>query len=162
MLKALFKSGLCWLWVAVLVLVADFASKQWVVANLTLHDPVVVLPFFNLTLAHNTGAAFSFLDGQDGWQNVFFVSLAFAVGAMILGWLYSLPRRDWWMSIALNLVLGGALGNVYDRLSYGYVIDFLSFHINDWHFAIFNIADSAICVGAFMTLIGWWCYKAND
>lgn len=163
MLRKFFNSGLFWLWISVIILVADFLAKQWVVANLALYEPVRITPFFNLTLAHNTGAAFSFLDSANGWQNIFFVTLAVAVAIMILRWLATLPRNNWWMSIALCLVLGGALGNVRDRVVYSYVIDFLDFHINQWHFAIFNIADSAICVGAFMTLVGWWrSNKSND
>lgn len=156
MLKQLTKSGLCWLWVAVLVLLVDYGSKMWVMSNLSLYEPLVILPFFNLTLAHNTGAAFSFLHSASGWQNMFFITLALVVSFVILRWLATLPRSNRWLSIALSLVLGGALGNVWDRVTRQYVVDFLDFHIDDWHFAIFNIADSAICVGAVMIILAWW------
>jgi signal peptidase II len=114
-----------------------------------------VLPFFDLTLAYNTGAAFSFLNSASGWQNVFFSVLAFVVSIAIIAWLFRLRKKDGWLSIALCLILGGALGNAWDRLLYHYVIDFLSFHLGSWHFAIFNIADAGISVGAFMLLVQW-------
>lgn len=156
MLRKITSSGLCWLWITVLVIVIDRCSKMWVISHLSAYESLTILPFFNLTLAHNTGAAFSFLHAASGWQNIFFIALALVVSLMILYWLAVLPRRDWWMAVALSLVLGGALGNVWDRLVYRYVIDFLHFHWSDWNFAIFNIADSAICVGAFMVIIGWY------
>lgn len=148
-------TGLCWLWIAVLVIALDRISKLWVVSHLMFYEPMEILPFFNLTLAHNTGAAFSFLDSAGGWQHLFFIGLALIVSVIILRWLANLPRRDWLMGIALSLVLGGALGNVWDRLQYRYVVDFLDFHLGDWHFAIFNVADSAITIGAFLIILGW-------
>jgi signal peptidase II len=113
------------------------------------------LPFFNLTLAFNTGAAYSFLHNASGWQNSLLTSLAVIVSACIVYWLSQLSARAYWAVIALTLVLGGALGNAWDRLLYGHVVDFLDFHLGGWHFAIFNIADSAICVGAFMLIVEW-------
>lgn len=148
-------SGWVWLWLAVVVIAVDRYSKIWVVHHLIYQEPLSVLPFFNLTLAYNTGAAFSFLHSASGWQNWFLGGLAVIVSVIVLVWLSRLSARDWWMNTALCLVLGGALGNAWDRMLYGYVIDFLSFHWADWHFAIFNIADSAICVGAFMIFVHW-------
>lgn len=164
MLNNIYKSGWCWLWVAVLVIFTDYYSKLWVVTHLSYYEPLTILPIFNLTLAKNTGAAFSFLHSASGWQNRLFITFALMVSVMILGWLFTLPRRNWWMGVALSLVLGGALGNVWDRLTYQYVVDFLDFHIEDWHFAIFNIADSAITIGAFMIILSWWCSsnKSNN
>ena len=95
-----------------------------------------------------------------GWQNGLLGGLAVIVSVLILFWLVQLPLRAYWTCIALTLVLGGALGNAWDRLLYSHVIDFFDFHLGDWHFAIFNVADSAICVGAFM-LILQWTYKRN-
>ncbi len=156
MLKEIPKSGLCWLWVTVIVILLDYYSKLWVAAHLAYYEPLTILPVFNLTLTRNTGAAFSFLHSASGWQNLMFIIFALTVSVMILGWLFTLPRRNWWLGIALSLVLGGALGNVWDRFTYQYVIDFLDFHFEDWHFAIFNVADAAITVGAFMIILYWW------
>lgn len=157
MLKKIFSTGLSWLWIAFLVLALDRYSKIWVTQHLTFLEPLNLLPIFNLTLAYNTGAAFSFLHTMSGWQNVFLGSLAFIVSVAVIVWLARLPKSARWMSISLCLILGGAIGNAADRLLYGYVIDFLDFHIGDWHFAIFNIADSAICIGAFMLF--WHCLR---
>lgn len=157
--KKLLTSGLVWSWVAILIIAIDRISKMWVVTNLQLHEPVAVLPVFNLTLWYNTGAAFSFLHNMSGWQNWFLGSLAFIVSIVVIGWMARIPARSWWLSIALAFILGGALGNAWDRILYGYVIDFLSFHWGDWYFAIFNVADSAICVGAAMVLLHWLLVK---
>lgn len=154
--KKLCSSGIAMLWISVLVIIIDRCTKIWVVDHLSFHEPLYVLPFFNLTLAYNTGAAFNFLHNASGWQNWFLGGLAFIVSVIVVGWLTRLSAREYWMTTALCLVLGGALGNAWDRILYGYVIDFLSFHLGDWHFAIFNVADSAICVGAFMIFCYWW------
>lgn len=148
-------SGLRWLWIAILVIVIDRASKIWVLQELTPYEALRVLPIFNLTLAFNKGAAFSFLHHGHGWQTLFFCSLAFVVCAVIFVWLYRSQSDEYLSNCALSLIVGGALGNVWDRLSYGHVIDFFEFHLGEWHFAIFNIADSAICVGAFLLFLNW-------
>lgn len=162
MLRRLYTSGLRWIWIAIAVVIVDRASKYWVLTHLNLYEPMPVFPFFNLTLAYNTGAAFSFLDSADGWQNVLFVTLAASVSLAILRWLYQSRSDALWLNIGLCLVLGGAIGNVWDRLIYSYVIDFLDFYLGTWHFAIFNIADTAICVGAFMIVLGKWREEVND
>ncbi|TAK77065.1 MAG: lipoprotein signal peptidase [Gammaproteobacteria bacterium] len=158
MRKKFLSTGLAWLWVAILVLGVDRYAKSWAITHLVFGEPLRLLPVFNLTLAYNTGAAFSFLHNASGWQNVFLGSLAFIVSIIILCWLYRLPARARWTNVALCLVLSGALGNAWDRLLYGYVIDFFDFHLGDWHFAIFNTADSAICIGAFMLMLHWIKY----
>jgi len=155
MRKSLFSTGLGWLWVALLVILMDQYSKIWVMSHLNLSDTVRILPVFDLDLAYNTGAAFCFLHNASGWQNIALGSLAVVVSVVIIAWLRKQTIRASWMCIAMSLVLGGALGNAWDRLQYGFVVDFLSFHLGDWHFAIFNVADSAICVGAFMLLWHW-------
>ena len=109
----------------------------------------------NFTLAHNTGAAFSFLHRASGWQNWFLGGIASLVSIIILVWLLKLSKQERWLKCALCLILGGALANAWDRILYGYVIDFISFHLHDWYFAIFNVADSAISIGAGMILISW-------
>lgn len=155
MRKKLLSTGLAWLWLVILLIAIDRYSKFWVAHHLSFFEPFEILPIFNLTLAYNTGAAFSFLHSASGWQNWAFGSLAIVISGMVIVWLSTLPARAYWLNIALCLILTGALGNAWDRLLYGYVIDFLDFHLNDWHFAIFNIADSAICVGAVMLCWHW-------
>ena len=142
--------ALPWLWLSALVIVLDLGTKYLASTNLDYGISVPVLPFFNLTLLHNTGAAFSFLAEQGGWQRWFFAVLAIGVSVMLIAWLQRLPRSDRWLSIALALVLGGALGNLYDRLVLGYVVDFIHLYYGAYHFPAFNIADSAITVGAVM------------
>ncbi len=141
----------CWLALAGAVIFADFVSKAWMLAAFQPHESVVVLPFFNLVLVFNSGAAFSFLAGAGGWQKSFFVSLALAISV----WLVVMIRQhvaERLLPTALALVLGGALGNVIDRLRFGAVVDFLDFHIAGWHWPAFNVADSAITVGVALLL----------
>ena len=149
------KSGLQWLWVALLLIVVDRYTKIWVTHHLVFQEPVKFLPFLDFTLAYNTGAAFSFLDRASGWQNWLFGLLAAGVSLFIFFWLAKIKAKDRWLAIALCLILGGAIGNVWDRMLYHYVIDFLAFHLENWRFAVFNVADAGISVGAFMLLIHW-------
>ena len=152
----LIRSGLTWLWIAILVVALDQCTKNWVVNHLVMYEPKVILPFFDLTLAYNTGAAFSFLHAASGWQHLFLGSIAIVVCGILIYWLSQLPSEDAWQSIAVNLIIGGALGNLWDRINYHYVIDFFAFHLGNWHFAIFNLADSAICVGSIMLIWSWF------
>ncbi len=138
-------SKLKWLWLAALVIAIDLGTKAMASAMLTYGDPVPVMPMFNLTLLHNTGAAFSFLAEADGWQRWFFV--------VLVSWLRKLQAHETWTAVAIVLILGGALGNVYDRVVHGYVVDFLHFYWQDWHFPAFNLADTAITIGAGMMIL---------
>lgn len=146
-------SGLRWLWLAAAVLVVDQLTKLWVSAALRLYEEVVLLPFLNVTLVHNTGAAFSFLSSASGWQRWFFILLALAVSAAIVVWLRRIGREQRWVPAGLALILGGALGNVWDRLAYGHVVDFIDVHYGGWHWPAFNAADSAITVGAAILIL---------
>lgn len=146
-------SKLRWLWLAAVIIALDLGTKAMATAMLTYGNPVPVMPMFNLTLLHNTGAAFSFLAGASGWQRWFFVSLAAVVSVVLFRWLKSLKPEETWSAIAIVLILGGALGNVYDRVVHGYVVDFLHFYWNGYHFPAFNIADTAITLGAGMMII---------
>ncbi len=143
---------LAWLWVSVLVIAIDQASKHWFEANFSLYQKVEVIPdYFAWTLAYNTGAAFSFLANHDGWQRWFFAAIATAVSVVLVIWMKRLKASETWLAVALALVLGGALGNLYDRMVLGHVVDFILVHWqNRWYFPAFNIADSAITVGAVM------------
>lgn len=141
-----------WLALAALVVALDQASKQWVLGSFQLMESLVVTPFFNLVLVFNSGAAFSFLAGAGGWQKWFFVVLALVISA----WLVVMLRqhaKEKLMPTALALILGGALGNVIDRLRFDAVVDFLDFHLAGWHWPAFNVADSAITVGVVLMLL---------
>ena len=136
-----------WLWISALTLLLDQASKLAIDGSMRLYESIPLLPFFNLTYAHNTGAAFSFLSSAGGWQRWLFTGLALVMSTVIAVWLARLQKHETLMAIALSLVLGGAIGNLIDRIAYGYVIDFLDVYYQTWHWPAFNIADSAICVG---------------
>ena len=152
-MMSLFKdTGLRWLWLSVLALGLDQWTKTWAENNME-GRVIEVMPHFNLILAHNKGAAFSFLADAGGWQLWFFSILAIAISIGLIVWLSQLKRDERWLGIALALVLSGAIGNVIDRLIYGYVIDFIDWYIEGYHWPAFNIADSAIVIGAIMLLI---------
>ena len=147
------KSGLCWLWVTFIVLIVDRITKYLALQYLPPYAEVPVIKNFSLTLAYNKGAAFSFLDNASNWQGFMFGGIALLVSIGLLVWLSRLSARQRWLCVALALVMGGALGNLSDRLLYGYVVDFLDFHLRNWHWPVFNMADSAICVGAAMLFL---------
>jgi signal peptidase II len=140
-----------WLWLSLLVILLDQLSKQWASAALA-EGMWVLFDVLNLRLAHNTGAAFSFLSGAGGWQTVFFVVLALAVSLWLGLWLWRLREGGWPLRAGLALILGGALGNVMDRVRFGYVVDFIDLHWRQWHWPVFNLADSAITVGVALLL----------
>ena len=142
-----------YLWLSLLIIVLDLWSKSLASEYLLMHQPVPVFPGLNMTLMHNYGAAFSFLSDAGGWQRWFFTLLALGVSVFIIGWLRKLEKQQTFLAIALTLVLGGALGNVWDRMTLGYVVDFIDIYYQQWHWPAFNIADSAICVGAVMLVI---------
>ena len=142
-----------WLWLSAMVVVLDQFTKELAQRTLVLHDPVSVLPFFNLRLMHNTGAAFSILNGAGGWQRWLFISLALTISTVLIVWIRAVGRQNLWLALALSLVLGGALGNVWDRIVLGYVVDFIDVYYAGWHWPTFNVADSAICVGAALLII---------
>lgn len=142
-----------WLWVSALVLVLDQASKLAIDGSMQLYESIPLMPYFNLTYAHNTGAAFSFLAQAGGWQRWLFAGLAVVMSGVIGVWLARLQKHETLMAVALSLVLGGAIGNLIDRVAYGYVIDFLDVYYQGWHWPAFNIADSAICIGVGLMLL---------
>lgn len=147
------QSGLIWSWLTILIVLLDQITKNLAADHLQLHQPVELLPVFNLILVHNYGGAFSLFSDASGWQRWFFAVLVFVVSTVIVVWLRRMPSKDRWMAIALALILGGALGNQWDRIMVGYVIDFLDVHYSHWHWPVFNVADIAITIGMAMLII---------
>ena len=141
-----------WLWLSLLVFVLDQASKLFFENSLSLYQQIVIVPdYFSWTLAYNKGAAFSFLASESGWQRWFFAAVAVVVSVVLVVWLKRLKAHETWLALALALVLGGAIGNLFDRVVYGHVIDFILVHWqNRWYFPAFNLADSAITLGAIL------------
>jgi len=141
-----------YLWVVAVVVVIDQVTKYYALLHLR-NSEIVVAPFLNFALAFNTGAAFSFLSNAGGWQNLFFVGVAFVVSVVILLMIRRLGANETQVAVALMLVLGGAAGNVIDRVRFGYVVDFIDVYYRSWHWPTFNIADSAITVGAILLVM---------
>jgi len=140
-----------WLGLSATVVALDLATKEWVSSVFRYGETVEVMPFFNLVLVHNTGAAFSFLAQAGGWQRWFFTAVAVVISGVLV-WMLRKPGTGRLLSAALALVLGGALGNLYDRVTVGYVVDFIQLHAAGWFFPAFNIADSAITVGVVLLI----------
>lgn len=147
--------AMLWYGIAVLAMIIDQITKLYFEHNYQLYQTTAIIePIFNFTLAHNHGAAFSFLADKGGWQKWLFSGLALAVSLGIMAYLRKIPQRAKWLACGLSLVMAGALGNLIDRVRLGYVIDFLHVHYADrWHFPIFNIADVAINIGVALILI---------
>lgn len=154
-----FAGMMIWYGLALVLVVLDQYTKTVATGAMVYGEQIVVTPYFNWTLLHNTGAAFSFLSDAGGWQNAFFCAVAGAVSVYIVYWLYQTPKSQIWQSLALSLILGGAIGNLYDRLMLGYVVDFIQVHYQQYYWPAFNVADSAICVGAFLLILSSFLYK---
>ncbi|MGB0892783.1 MAG: signal peptidase II [Parashewanella sp.] len=142
------QSGLRWYWVALIAFIADQVSKQWVLANFKLYDSIQLMPMLNFTYVRNYGAAFSFLSDAGGWQRWFFTVIAIGISGLLTYWLRKQPANMWRLNLSFTLVIGGAIGNLVDRLMHGFVVDFIDVYWNTSHYPAFNIADSAICIGA--------------
>ncbi|HIF18445.1 MAG TPA: lipoprotein signal peptidase [Cycloclasticus sp.] len=151
-----------WLWLSLFVFILDQSSKLWVVSYFQLYESMPLLPLLNLTYVHNEGAAFSFLSSAGGWQRWFFVVIALIATTVLVIWLKRLKPTEKWMAVTISLVLGGAIGNLYDRISYGYVIDFIDVYYQSHHWPVFNVADSAISIGVVMMLMdAFWGKKST-
>jgi signal peptidase II len=142
-----------YLTISAIIIGLDQVTKWLMVSWLALYETVAIMPYFNLTMAHNHGAAFSFLAQAGGWQRWFFIVLALVISTVLVVWLAKLKPEAKLEAISLSLILGGAIGNVIDRIYYGYVIDFLDIYIGTSHWPAFNVADSAICIGAVLLII---------
>lgn len=142
-----------WLWLSLLIILLDQITKQIAEASLPLHQLVEVLPGFDWYLTYNTGAAFSFLAEAGGWQRWFFTGVGVVVGIVILVWLRKLSRTETWTAVSLCLILAGDIGNLIDRILLGHVIDFIQVWLGNYPWPAFNIADSAISVGAVLLIL---------
>ena len=148
------KTALIWAWLSAIVVALDQFVKWYVVDSFGLYEILPVGPFLDLTRLHNEGAAFGILAGAGGWQRWFFLVLAGSIAVAIVFWLRSMPARGQeWLAIGLALILGGAVGNAWDRFIDGYVVDYLHFHWGDAYFPAFNVADIGITTGAIMLII---------
>jgi len=144
---------LAWLVFAAFIVWLDWITKEWASSSLASYAPREILSWLNLTLTHNTGAAFNFLSNASGWQRWFFTVLAIVVTLGLLAWLFNLRRGQWPTALALVLLIAGAVGNLLDRLRLGYVVDFVDVHVGGWHWPAFNVADSAITCGIIIVLL---------
>lgn len=141
-----------WLWISLIVLVLDQLTKYAISASFQYGESKTIFSWFNLVLAHNSGAAFSFLAGASGWQREFFIVVTVTISCVLI-WMLKSNSTNRVLSVALALVLGGAFGNLYDRVLHGYVIDFVQWHVAGYYWPAFNIADSAICLGAALMIL---------
>lgn len=147
------RTGLFWLWLSVLVLILDQWTKYLVSGHLEMYVPYKITEFFNLTLMHNTGMAFSLLADQSGWQRYFLGIVAALITVWLVYWLHSNKRKQKLQNLALVLVIGGALGNLWDRVALGYVVDFIEVHYKSYYWPAFNVADAAISIGFVLLII---------
>ncbi|MEO6021680.1 MAG: signal peptidase II [Burkholderiales bacterium] len=145
-----------WLGLSAMVILLDQLTKFWVTSRFQLGDSVAITSFFNMVLAYNTGAAFSFLADAGGWQRIFFTAIA-VIAAIVIVVLLRKPQNHRLFNAALALILGGALGNLVDRMLLGHVVDFIQVHAADYYWPAFNIADSAITIGA--ALLIWDSFR---
>jgi signal peptidase II len=150
------RNGLRWLGLSAIVIVLDQLTKSWVTSAFQLGDSLTVTSFFNLVLAYNTGAAFSFLADAGGWQRVFFIAIA-VIASVVIVYLLRKPQNHRLTNMALALILGGAIGNVIDRVRLGHVVDFIQVHAGGYYWPAFNVADSAITIGA--VLLIWVSFR---
>nr|WP_053097403.1 signal peptidase II [Candidatus Baumannia cicadellinicola] len=146
-------TGLSWLWLTLVVLLIDISSKQWIINNFFLGESVSITPCINLLYTYNSGAAFSFLANQNSW-NMFLLSfIAMIVSIVLLVMMYNSDYYNRISNIAYAMIIGGALGNLFDRIKYGVVIDFIDVYFDTWHWPIFNIADASICTGVIIIVL---------
>ena len=147
------KMAFCWLLFSVVIVVLDLWTKDIATQSLSLYRPEALTSWLNMTLAHNYGAAFSFLSDAGGWQRWLFTGLASVVTVVLIVWLFRLQPREKVTAAALGLIIGGAVGNLIDRVNHGYVVDFIDVYYGDWHWPAFNLADSAITCGVILLVI---------
>jgi len=147
--------------IVIVIVVLDQITKIWADSTLSMYEQIPITGFFNITKAYNYGAAFSFLDNAGGWQRWFFTAISLIVSIVLSVWLYRISRIEKWLSLSIALILGGAVGNLIDRVWYGYVVDFIQVYWNTSYFPSFNIADAAITCGTIILLI-LTLFEKND
>lgn len=147
------KTNFFWLGLSIFIIIIDQIFKHLMLINFSYNQPFYLAPFLNLTLAYNRGAAFSFLSEFGHAATWFFIATALIISVILCYWIYRVASKNYWLGASLALILGGAIGNLLDRIRYGYVIDFIHLHAYGWSWPIFNIADIAITVGALMLVI---------
>jgi len=152
-------TGLRFTWISLIAILLDQWTKLAVMNSMDLYQSIQVLPFFNMTYVHNYGAAFSILYDAGGWQRYFLSGLALIVSAVIIWWLRQSTKEQVLLPVAFSFILGGALGNVLDRIMHGYVVDFLDFYYGTYHWPAFNVADSAIFIGAALLILDMFINK---
>lgn len=153
MSRTFISTGLRWLWLALIILALDLISKQWVMASFWLGESISIMPFINFFYSYNSGAAFSFLADESGWQRWIFSLIAVVIIVILLVIMYRSDYRVRLSNAAHAMVIGGALGNFFDRIVHGVVIDFIDIYIGSWHWPTFNIADLAICTGTILIIL---------
>jgi len=156
------RGNLIWIWLSAFVIFLDQLTKHVALKHLGVSHPYHLIPSFNFTLEFNSGAAFSFLSFASGWQRPLFTLIAIVVSLILLIYLFRMPKEKQWQAVALAFILGGALGNLWDRISLGYVVDFLDFYIKNWHWPVFNVADMAICIGVTMLVIEFFTHDKTN
>ncbi len=142
-----------WMTIAAVIVIADQITKYVASAELKMYEAIAVMPMFNFTLMHNEGAAFSFLSDAGGWQRWFFTAISLIVSIVLVFWIRSLKPEEKFQALAFSFILGGAIGNLIDRVRLGYVVDFIDIYYNAYHWPAFNIADSAITVGVVILIV---------
>ncbi len=147
--------------IVLVIVVADQITKIWADTSLAMYEQVPITSFFNITKAYNYGAAFSFLNDAGGWQRWLFTGISLVVSIVLTVWLYRMSRQERWLSLSIALILGGAVGNLIDRVWYGYVVDFIQVYWNTSYFPSFNIADAAISCGT-VILLAITLFEKND
>ena len=147
--------------IVILIVIFDQITKIWADKSLEMYQQIPVTGFFNITKAYNYGAAFSFLDNEGGWQRWFFTTISLVVSIVLFIWLWRMTRAERWLSVAIALILGGAVGNLIDRAVYGYVVDFIQVYWHTSYFPSFNIADAAISCGTAL-LLGLTLFEKNE
>jgi signal peptidase II len=147
------RTALVWIWISIVIILLDQWSKYSITAHFQLHESYDLTSFMRLVLAHNKGAAFSMLGHSPKLALYLFSTIASMVVLGLLFWLFCLSASSRWLSVSITLILGGAIGNLIDRVRFGYVVDFIDIYVNQWHWPAFNVADTAICVGAVMIMI---------
>ncbi len=151
-----------WFILSVVLILLDQASKYWALCSLIPYQPEALIPMVNVTLAFNTGAAFSFLSGAGDWHRWLFTGFSSVMSIVLVVWIIRLPQKAYLQLIALSLILAGAVGNLVDRISLGHVIDFIDVYYAHYHWPAFNLADSVICAGAFLLLLDMCLQSKKD